>query len=237
MTLLSGGLAIVNVLALVFITPIVTFFLLRDWDEMVARIDKWLPRQWAPVIREQATLIDETLAGFVRGQSLVCLLLGTFYAIGLTIVGLEFGIVIGMLAGILSFIPYVGTIVGFVLSVGLAFAQYPDWLPIFIVVGIFLAGQAIEGNFLTPKLVGERVGLHPVWVIFALLAGGSLFGFVGVLLAVPVAAVIGVLARFALGRYLQSGYYNDGGPPSPQRAPQGDDRNRGRNGGSPGAAS
>ena len=236
MTLLSGGLAIVNVLALIFITPIVTFFLLRDWDEMVARIDKWLPRQSAPVIREQAALIDETLAGFVRGQALVCLLLGTFYAVALSAVGLEFGIIIGMLAGILSFIPYVGSAVGFVLSVGVALAQYPDWLPVIIVVGIFFGGQAIEGNFLTPKLVGDRVGLHPVWVIFALLAAGSLFGFVGVLLAVPVAAVIGVLARFALGRYLQSRYYRGGLPLTGLPPPNGN-RDRDRPGGSTGTSS
>jgi predicted PurR-regulated permease PerM len=229
-TVLSGGLALVNLLALLFITPIVAFFLLRDWDDIVGRLDKWLPRPWAGVIREQAALIDETLAGFVRGQALVCLFLGTFYAVVLTIVGLDFGITIGLFTGILSFIPYVGTTFGFVTSIAVAFAQFSEWLPIFLVAGLFIAGQAIEGNFLTPKLVGDRVGLHPVWVIFALLAGGSLFGFVGVLLAIPVAAVIGVLARFVLGRYLNSRYYRGGLPASGPPPRKGEDGT----GGSPG---
>lgn len=222
-TVLSGGLALVNLLALLFITPIVAFFLLRDWDDIVGRLDKWLPRPWAGVIREQAALIDETLAGFVRGQALVCLFLGTFYAVVLTIVGLDFGITIGLFTGILSFIPYVGTTFGFVTSIAVAFAQFSEWLSIFLVAGLFIAGQAIEGNFLTPKLVGDRVGLHPVWVIFALLAGGSLFGFVGVLLAIPVAAVIGVLARFVLGRYLNSRYYRGGLPVSGPPPRKGED--------------
>jgi predicted PurR-regulated permease PerM len=229
-TVLSGGLALVNLLALLFITPIVAFFLLRDWDDIVGRLDKWLPRPWAGVIREQAALIDETLAGFVRGQALVCLFLGTFYAVVLTIVGLDFGITIGLFTGILSFIPYVGTTFGFVTSIAVAFAQFSEWLSIFLVAGLFIAGQAIEGNFLTPKLVGDRVGLHPVWVIFALLAGGSLFGFVGVLLAIPVAAVIGVLARFVLGRYLNSRYYRGGLPASGPPPRKGEDGT----GGSPG---
>jgi len=229
-TVLSGGLALVNLLALLFITPIVAFFLLRDWDDIVGRLDKWLPRPWAGVIREQAALIDETLAGFVRGQALVCLFLGTFYAVVLTIVGLDFGITIGLFTGILSFIPYVGTTFGFVTSIAVAFAQFSEWLSIFLVAGLFIAGQAIEGNFLTPKLVGDRVGLHPVWVIFALLAGGSLFGFVGVLLAIPVAAVIGVLARFVLGRYLNSRYYRGGLPTSGPPPRKGEDGT----GGSPG---
>ena len=206
-SMLSGGLALVNILSLVFITPVVTFYLLRDWDRLVARVDSWVPRQHLNVVREQARLIDQTLAGYARGQATVCLVLGTFYALGLTLVGLDFGFVVGLLAGILSFIPYVGTITGFVASMGLAFVQFSDFLSIGLVFGVFLIGQVLEGQVLTPKLVGHRIGLHPVWVIFALLAGGTLFGFVGVLLALPVAAVIGVLARFGLGRYEQSPYY------------------------------
>jgi predicted PurR-regulated permease PerM len=205
--LISGGLALVNILSLVFITPVVTFYLLRDWDRVLAHIDSLLPREHAETIREQARLVNETLAGFVRGQATVCLLLGTFYAVALSAAGLNFGLVIGLIAGILSFIPFVGTIFGFVASTGLAFAQFDDWYRIAIVVGIFFFGQFVEGNFLTPKLVGDRVRLHPVWVIFALLAGGALFGFVGVLLAVPVAAVIGVLTRFAVSRYTASPLY------------------------------
>ena len=206
-TLISGGLALVNILSLVFITPVVTFYLLRDWDRVLAHIDALLPREHAEIIREQARLVNETLSGFVRGQATVCFLLGAFYAVALSLAGLNFGLVIGLIAGILSFIPFVGTIFGFVASTGLALAQFDEWHRIAIVIAIFLFGQMVEGNFLTPKLVGDRVRLHPVWVIFALLAGGTLFGFVGVLLAVPTAAVIGVLARFAISRYTASPIY------------------------------
>lgn len=218
-TVLSGGLALVNILSLIFITPIVTFYLLRDWDRLVAKIDGWLPRAQAEVIREQARLIDRTLAGYARGQATVCLSLAVIYGAGLTIVGLDFGLVVGLLSGLLSFIPFVGTIFGFVASMGLAFAQFSDWLPIIFVFVIFLIGQILADHVLTPKLVGDRIGLHPVWVIFALLAGGTLFGFVGVLLGLPVAAVVGVLARFGLTRYVGSGIYQGRGavsilPPS-----------------------
>lgn len=205
---LTGGIAVVNILSLLFITPVVTFYLLRDWDHMLKTVDSWLPRRQADTIRAQAREIDRTLAAFVRGQATVCLALGTFYALALSAVGLDIGLIVGLGSGLLSFIPYVGSITGFVVSVGLALAQSPDWTLPIIVGGIFIFGQAIEGNFLTPKLVGDRVGLHPVWVIFALLAGGALFGFLGVLLAVPVASVIGVLARFSLGNYLNSPLYH-----------------------------
>jgi len=223
--MLSSGLALVNILSLIFITPVVTFYLLRDWDHLVARIDGCLPRQHADVIRAQARLIDQTLAGYARGQATVCLVLGIFYAAGLSVVGLDYGLIVGVLAGLLSFVPYVGTITGFVTSMGLAFAQFPDWLSIGLVFGIFLIGQALEGYVLTPRLVGDRIGLHPVWVIFALLAGGALFGFVGVLLGLPAAAVVGVLTRFGLGRYMGSTYYRGQGeraiaaPPEPPAPP------------------
>ena len=207
--LVSGGVAVANLLSLLVITPIVAFYLLRDWDRIVTQLDSWLPRTAAETVRAEVRRVDAILSGFVRGQTSVCLLLGIFYAIGLSVAGLEFGLVIGMMAGLLSFVPFVGSAVGFVASVGVALVQFDDWPPILVVAAIFVVGQVLEGNFLTPKLVGERVGLHPVWVIFALLAGGALFGFVGVLLAVPVAAVIGVLIRFLLGRYLESDYYLD----------------------------
>lgn len=210
----SGGLALVNLLSLAVITPIVTFYLLRDWDRIVSRIDLWLPRDHAGTIREQAKLVDETLAGFVRGQGLVCLGLGTFYAIALSLAGLEFGVIVGLGTGLISFVPYFGMLVGLCASVGLAFAQFDTWQPIAIVAAIFVIGQIVEGNFVTPKLVGDRVGLHPVWMIFALLAGGALFGFLGVLLAVPAAATIGVLVRFLLSRYTGSRLYlGSGGEP------------------------
>jgi predicted PurR-regulated permease PerM len=203
----SGGVAIANLLSLLFITPIVAFYLLRDWDRLVDLIDSWLPRSMVETVRQEVSKVDQTLSGFVRGQATVCVLLGAFYAIGLTLSGLQFGLVVGLTAGLLSFIPFVGTMVGFVASFGLALVQFDDWMRIGIVVAIFVVGQVVEGNVLTPKLVGDRVGLHPVWVIFALLAGGALFGFVGILLAVPVAAVLGVLIRYLLSRYLESGYF------------------------------
>ncbi len=209
------GIALVDILSVIFITPIVAFYLLRDWDRLIAAVDGWLPRHHADTIREQARAVDTTLAGFVRGQATVCLALGTFYALALTAAGLDFGLVIGMISGLLSFIPFVGTLFGFVASVGIALFQFDETWRIGLVVGLFLFGQAIEGNVLTPKLVGDKVGLHPVWVIFALMAGGALFGFVGVLLAMPVAAVLGVLTRFLLKRYTDSSFYRGHGPAEP----------------------
>ena len=204
----SGGLALFNLLSLAFITPVIAFYLLRDYDRMVARVDGWLPRDHATTIREQLRLIDDAIAGFVRGQATVCIILGVFYAIALSLAGLNFGFAIGLIGGALAFIPYVGMILTLALSVGVAVVQFwPDPLPIVIVVAIFLAGQLIEGTFLTPKLVGDRIGLHPVWVIFALFAGGALAGFLGVLIAVPVAAIAGVVVRFLISRYLKSRYF------------------------------
>ena len=161
-------------------------------------------------MREQLRLVDRTLAGYARGQAGVCVILGCLYGVGLSLIGLDFGLIVGIIVGILSFVPFVGTVVGFAVGLGLAFAQFDDGTRIALVGVLFVAGQILEGYVLTPKLVGERVGLHPVWVIFALLAGGNLFGFVGVLLALPVAAVVGVLVRFALSRYLASRLYGPG---------------------------
>jgi predicted PurR-regulated permease PerM len=204
----QGGIAIVNLLALLFLTPVVTFYLLRDWEKVVAAIDGALPLDHAETIRKLAHESNAAIAGYVRGQALVCLLLGSFYAAGLTLVGLQFGFVIGLIAGLISFIPYVGTFVGGVLAIGMALAQFPpDWMGVAKVAAIFIVGQMIEGNILSPKLVGDRVGLHPVWIMFALLAGGSLFGFVGVLVAVPISAVIGVIVRHLLDRYRASTIY------------------------------
>ncbi len=209
----SSGVAVINLIALLVITPIVSWYLLRDWDRLVAWFDSHLPRAHAETVREQVRLIDQTLAGFVRGQATVCLILGIAYAVALEVAGLQFGLVVGLLSGLISFIPYVGSIAGLILSVGLAIAQFGDPIRVAIIAGIFFVGQAIEGNFLTPNLVGDRVGLHPVWVMFALLAGGALFGFVGVLLSVPVAAVIGVLTRFAVGHYRGSALFHGAAPP------------------------
>lgn len=206
--LLSGGLAVVNVVALLSVTPLVAFYLLRDWPRVVAEVDDWLPRDHAADIREQVGKIDAVLAGFARGSAIVCLVQALFYAIALTAVGLEFGFVIGLSAGLVSFIPYVGALFGFLSSVGVGLYQFwPDWVRVLAVGSIFFAGQFLQDYLLTPRLVGDQVGLHPLWVIFGVLAGGALFGFVGVLLAVPACAVIGVLVRWALARYKTSPLY------------------------------
>jgi predicted PurR-regulated permease PerM len=204
----SGGLALFSVVSLLFITPIVAFYLLRDWDNMIARVDGLLPRDNATVIREQLLLIDQAIAGFVRGQATVAMTLGIIYGLGWSIAGLEFGLVLGLGTGVLAFIPYVGAALGFVVALMVAFAQFgPDFVPLAMIIGTFAFGQTLDASFLTPKLVGGRVGLHPVWVIFALMAGGTLFGFLGVLIAVPTGAAIGVLVRYAASRYRDSRYF------------------------------
>lgn len=205
--IVSGGVAIFNAVSLVVITPLVAFYLLRDWDRIIAWIDGLLPVEAADTIREQVREVDTRLAGFVRGQSTVCLVLGAAYAVGLTVIGLDFGLLVGLGAGLISFIPYLGTAIGFGVGIGIAFAQFSDWVPIVLVAAVFVTGQVLEGFVLTPNLVGDRVGLHPVWVLFALMAGGVLFGFVGILLALPAAAVIGVVVRFAVSRYRTSALY------------------------------
>ncbi len=225
----SGGFALANLLSLLFITPVVAFYLLRDWDVIVSKVDSWLPRPHAQMIREILIEVDHVLAGFVRGQSLVCLILAVYYGTALSLAGLEFGLVIGVVSGLISFIPFVGALFGFIAAVGVSAVQFwPDYVPILVISGVFVVGQILEGNFLTPRLVGRKVGLHPVWVIFGLLAGGALFGFVGVLIAVPATAVAGVVTRFFLRRYLTSGYYlgsgsdlDAAGAPAPARSDTG----------------
>lgn len=218
-SLLSGGMALVNLVALIVITPIVAFYLLVDWDDIVAKVDSWVPREHVETVRSLAREIDRAMAGFIRGQGTLCLLLGAFYAIGLSLAGLKFGLAIGIITGALSFIPYAGAITGGVLAIGVALVQFwPDFGSILIVIAIFAAGQFIEGNILSPKLVGQSVGLHPVWLMFALFAFGYIFGFVGLLLAVPMAAAAGVLARFGLRQYLASNLYL--GLPRPARRPR-----------------
>ena len=207
-TVLTSVNSLVGIVLLFVIVPVVAFYLLYDWDNMVAKVDDLLPRDHAPTIRHLAAEIDKTLASFIRGMGTVSLILGTYYAVALMLVGLQFGLVVGALAGLVTFIPYVGALVGGALAIGLALFQFwGDWLSIGLVAGIFVLGQVVEGNVLTPKLVGSSVGLHPVWLIFALSVFGSLFGFVGMLVAVPVAAVIGVVARFGIGSYKGSLLY------------------------------
>jgi predicted PurR-regulated permease PerM len=207
-TLLSGGLALVNLVSLLVVTPIVTFYLLVDWDDMIATVDGWVPREHVERVRGLGREINTAMAGFIRGQGTVCILLGIFYAVTLSIAGLKFGLAIGFLAGALTFIPYAGALIGGVLAIGVALVQFwPDVWAISLVAAIFGAGQFLEGNFLSPKLVGKSVGLHPVWLMFALFAFGYAFGFVGLLLAVPMAAAAGVLVRFGLQQYLSSRLY------------------------------
>lgn len=213
-TVLTSFASVVNVVVLVVLVPVITFYLLLDWDRMIARVDALLPRDHAPTIRRLGREIDATLASFIRGQGLVCLILGIFYALALALVGLQFGIVIGALAGALTFIPYVGALVGGILAIGMALFQFwGEWWWIAAVWAIFQFGQFVEGNFLTPNLVGNSVGLHPVWLIFALSAFGALFGFVGLLVAVPVAAALGVIVRYAIERYQDSPLYRGIEPP------------------------
>ncbi len=213
----ASGKSLINVMSLLVVTPVVAFYLLYDWDHMVERVDSWLPLDHRKTIRSIFADINYAVAGFVRGQGTVCLILGLFYAASLTIIGVNFGLLIGLFAGLISFVPFVGSIVGFLLSVGVALVQFwPEWFPIILTAVTFVIGQFLEGNVLQPKLVGERVGLHPVWLMFALFAFGSLFGFTGMLIAVPAAAAVGVLARFGIAQYLESELYSGQKKPKPR---------------------
>lgn len=214
--ILQGGAAFLNLLSLIFITPLISFYLLRDWDKIVAKLDSWLPMANADTVRGIVKEIDETIAGFVRGQGTVVLLLAVYYGVGLTLIGLDFGLLVGVGTGLISFIPYFGMLIGMVAAMAIAFAQFGlDIVPLGLILAVFFSGQAIESMFITPKLVGDKVGLHAVWVIFALMAGGAAFGFTGILLAVPAAATIGVLVRFFLSEYMKSSLYQNHEPPSP----------------------
>jgi predicted PurR-regulated permease PerM len=213
-SLWARGQALISIFSLLIITPVVAFYLICDWHRMVAAIDRLVPVPQRETVRHLGREIDATIASYVRGQSGLCLILGSYYATGLTFAGLSFGLLIGVISGLISFIPYVGSLTALVLSLGVAVAQFaPDWTRIVIVAGIVLFGQFLEGNVLAPKLVGKSVGLHPVWLMFALFAFGYLFGFVGLLLAVPLAAGAGVLIRFALARYFASPLYTGNRPP------------------------
>jgi len=213
-SVITSALGVISAVVFIVVVPVVAFYLLMDWDRMTARIDALLPRDHAPAIRKIAADVNTVMAGFVRGQLTVCVLLGTFYSVALMLAGLQFGLVVGAIAGAITFIPYVGSLVGGLLALGLALFQFwGDWVSIGIIAAIFFIGQFIEGNILTPKLVGESVGLHPVWLLFALSAFGSIFGFVGLLVAVPVAASIGVLLRFAIDQYQNSQLYRGVQPP------------------------
>lgn len=219
-TLFTSALGVLNALLFLVVVPVVAFYLLLDWDNMIARIDALLPRDHAPVVRDLAGRIDRVLAAFVRGQLSVCIALGVFYSATLMLAGLDFGLLVGAIAGAITFIPYVGALVGGALAIGLALFQFwGDWASIGIIAAIFAFGQFLEGNVITPRLVGNSVGLHPVWLLFALSAFGSAFGFVGMLVAVPVAASIGVLTRWGIEKYHESLLYQGVGnrPPDDPR--------------------
>jgi predicted PurR-regulated permease PerM len=204
------ALAVVNVVTLLAVTPLVAFYLLRDWPKIIHEIDGWLPLGHAKTIRSEFRQIDEVLAGFARGSLIVCASLGAFYAVALSILGLDFGLVIGLLAGIASFVPYLGFLIGIVSSMGIALYQFwPAWTRVAAVAAVFVVGQTLSDYVLVPRLVGDKVGLHPLWVIFGVFAGGALFGFVGMLVSVPTCAVIGVLARFAIAQYKNSELYRE----------------------------
>jgi predicted PurR-regulated permease PerM len=204
----SGGKALFNFVSLLLITPLVVFYVLVDWHPMMSRIDGWLPRDHAESIRELANEMNEAVAAFVRGQGTVCLVLGTFYALGLSAIGLNYGLIVGLATGILAFVPFVGWALGLMAAVTLAAVQFwPDLLPIALVAGVLIAGMALDAGFLSPKIVGSKIGLHPVWLIFALIVFSYLFGFIGTLIAVPLAAAVGVLVRFCLRLYLNSSVY------------------------------
>ena len=215
---LTSSLKLIDFVLVLVVAPVVAFYLLLDWDNMVAKIDSWLPREHAPVIRQIARDIDKVLNGFVRGQMTVCGILAVYYSVALLLVGLQFGVVVGVITGLISFIPFVGAIIGGVMSIGLAVFQFwENPAMIAVVAGIFAFGQFAEGNFLSPKLVGGSVGLHPVWLMFSLSAFGSIFGFAGLLIAVPVAAAIGVVGRFAISQYKQGSLYK--GPAGAEDTP------------------
>ena len=211
-SLWSGGQTLLSLFSLIVVMPVVAFYLIYDWHRMIATADSLIPLQHRETVHALAKEMDAAVAGFIRGQTAVCLILGSFYAVLLTLTGLNFGFLIGLISGLITFIPYVGSMTGLVLSLGVGVAQFaPDWTMIAILLGVFILGQFIEGYLLVPKLVGDSTGLHPVWLMFALVAFGYLFGFVGLLLAVPLAAAMGVLIRFALRRYKESPVYTGEG--------------------------
>ncbi len=210
--LLASSLTLFNSLALLFLAPVVTFFLLRDWDKMIAGIADLIPRQDLPTIRELAEEINTTISSYLRGTLTVLLIVSAFYMVSLGLIGLNYGLLIGLGAGLFSFVPYLGSLGGFLISGGVALGQFwPDYTKIGLVLGIFVFGQLIEGNVLTPNIVGNKVRVHPVWLLFSLIACGYLLGFTGLLISVPLAAAIGVLVRHAVRRYYSSEIYDSEG--------------------------
>jgi predicted PurR-regulated permease PerM len=207
-SVLSSGMAVVSFFSLFLITPVVAFMLMLDWNELIRRVDSWLPREHAPVIRLLAKRMDRSTDAFVHGQLMIAIILGTYYALALTASGLKYGLLIGLTAGVINIVPFLGWLTGLLIATTMAVVQFwPEWQPIAIVAAIFLIAQLIDGYLLTPKLIGEKLGLHPLWLMFALFTASYLFGVLGTLIAIPVAAAIGVLVRYGLERYLDSSLY------------------------------
>ncbi len=207
LTLFDTGARIISLFSLIFLTPVITFYLLLDWDKLVKSIRNMIPLYYARYAKEILEEIEYVLAGFLRGQLLVCAILAIWFSISLSVIGLPYGALIGIIIGFVAFVPYLGTWIGVLLGLGTAIAQFDNIFQIIAVTITLVAGQLVESNYLSPKLVGDRVNLHPVWVIFALFASAVIAGFTGILLAVPVAACIGVLVRFTVKRYRESGFY------------------------------
>lgn len=214
-SIIGRGFAVVNILTLLIVTPVVTFYFLRDWPSMIRQVDSWLPRPYEGLIRAQAVEVDKILSAWIRGQAICCLALAVIYAVGLTIIGLDLGLIVGLTAGLISFIPYVGTVLGGATAMLLALSQNQGWHGVIAVLIVFAVGQGLNDYVIQPRFLGDRVGLSAVWVIFALFAGGAAFGFLGIMLAVPVTATLGVITRFWLRRYLQSPLYLDAPPEQP----------------------
>jgi predicted PurR-regulated permease PerM len=204
----NRGAALINLMSILLITPLVVFYLLVDWHPMIARVQQWLPRDHAPTIQRLAGDINDAVAAFIRGQGAVCLFLGLFYAVALSLLGLNYGALVGLATGVLAFVPMVGWVPGLAVAGLIAVMQFaPKLTPVLSVIGVMGVGMALDTALLSPRLVGQKVGLHPVWLIFALFAFSLLFGVVGTLIAVPVSAAIAVLARFGLAQYLDSDVY------------------------------
>lgn len=207
-SLWSQGRALFDFLSLMLVTPLVVFYVLTDWHPMLAKLDSWLPRDHAPTIRRLASDVNDAVSAFIRGQGTVCMVLAVYYAVALGATGLRYGLLVGLATGLLSFVPFVGWALGLITATIIAIVQFwPDAVPILTVIGIFIGAQVLDAGFLSPKIVGSKIGLHPVWLIFALFVFSYMFGFVGVLVAVPIAAAIAVLVRFALSVYLASPVY------------------------------
>jgi predicted PurR-regulated permease PerM len=218
-SLWSQGLALFNFVSLMLITPLVVFYMLMDWHRMLAKIDSWLPRDHVATLRHLASDINDAVSAFIRGQGTVCFVLAIYYSVALTAAGLRYGLLVGLGTGLMSFVPFVGWTLGLITATTVATVQFwPELAPILIVIGIFAGAQVLDAGFLSPNIVGQKIGLHPVWLIFSLFVFSYLFGFVGVLVAVPIAAAIGVIVRYALRAYLDSDVYR-GRPAMPAAVP------------------